>query len=1627
MAWQSAMWYWLVYAAISSCLLFAAAVLAMMLTDQPARRLRFVQWAFLGALLAPLVNAVGVIPQWHAGLLGDETATAAPMRDLPAPAAPVAPRPSDTEPLPKIADNQPVNPDREPFQPAVVQPLAAAPENRAVAPQPRSAMVQERREETAQVPTTAAATESRIDVPALVLLAYCGIGGGLLLWSLLGLLRLLHLKRRSPRASEELRNEFLQIAGVADAASFGPEAGSFRRGDDSLARRVDLRVNDRMPAPLTFGWRRPVIVLPAAVCVPGAEQERRYCLAHEWDHVRRRDILPWQFASLLQALFFYQPMFWWLRRQLRLCQDYLADAFAAKQAVVPEDYAEFLVQQAKRCTVQYSAALGFVPSKSSLFRRVEMVLNDARVIVPRCRGWWSIAVGLAAIGLVAGVAAVRLDAGKAEPAAVDAKEKTHTKPQTKAETNRKKSKPEIPFRELRNGEDAKRLRQSGARVIGNCVLGAEATRKLLSLNKSEFQRALDRIETVKWKQAPFTKLNARLTMSQRFDDYVKTANDFYDGRGKRLKGVVGKRQLKYTDKELGDDQLSSALQSVQLAFAWSVPVEKQQIAALNDVIAKRIAAADKSKSITYSGVVVDRISKKPIPGTTVIIERTLSQPPKGMEDWKKISRVKSDANGRYSFTLGPEETAQSSLYIEVDAQHPEYVAKGRSGYAHSMILKNLKMGEKPFYATIELWPGKAVTGTVVTPDGKPVQGAEVLTYSKHSKSKRFSFGGFYTAHTDAKGRFRFIAATPGEGVYWVTPKGFTEQAFVIPEKRGDVGRIVLQHGHVLKGKVLDAKGKPVPHVQVEARRNGDGEDVDRFLGQNAVANHIGRTGQTNAKGEFRLDELPSGQYTLNVRPVRRGWGMELLKQVFVRQPLMIRDGERPAPLVIRAVPHVEIHITWRDSKGKPSGGWRTHVFGRMDKNFFFAQSSRVDRKTGHSVVRVPHGLQKTQMSVISNEHASLRWRLKAGDPLRAGYNADLGTLEADIDGFEVIRYVAPILLVKAVDENGKPLPNFKPKANYQKGKSPKDPNSRFINGVRGDVSFEKQTDGRWRSSQLLPDEKLTVTAVLDGYTTTTQTVTPKEGSSQELVFVMKRKTAAKPKAAGKKTAAKSITYTGRVLDHISGKPIEGATVTIERTVTSNGLRKTKEFQRTIRVTTNAKGQYSFTLLPDEVARPNLYITFRVEHANYADPGPRGNSHATIIKNRRLGESPFFSEIKLWPGKAVTAVVVAPDGSPVAGARITTFCKHDKAKQFDFHGFGETKTDKNGHFRFIVPSPGEGAFWIFPKGYAVYSQLIRKRRGDLGKLVVQKGARLRGRVLDAKGKPLAGIFVGARQTGSDGELIAFLSQNGIGNLTARSTHTNKNGEFELEDLPDGDYSLGADPSRNEVTEIAKHVFLQRSVKLSAAVKPAPLVFRAVPRVELRARWVDSKGKPARGYQFYVLGQLDGKSWVARSTRPDEKTGRTVVAVPHGLQDARLNLITNEHSSLRWRLKPGDALRRGRYVTLGNIDDDLSGIEIVHYAAPVLLLKPVDKNGKPVRDVTIQSQYESEKPPTKFRIRFSTGEIRFTRQSNGRWRSSQMLPDEKVTVTVKKDGYEAKPQTVSLKEGKERELVFVLKKK
>src|SRR5205807_2089239 len=165
---------------------------------------------------------------------------------------------------------------------------------------------------------------------------------------------------------------------------------------------------------------------------------------------------------------------------------------------------------------------------------------------------------------------------------------------------------------------------------------------------------------------------------------------------------------------------------------------------------------------------------------------------------------------------------------------------------------------RPFFEDVKLWPGKPITGRILTPEGKPAVGVKVLAYSNTDRqTERFEYGSFADVRTDAKGRFRLALITPGPAVFWILPENYSPSTHGLKDnKRGDLGTFTLAKGVKIHGKVLDARGKPVAGVHVNAEARERSEELPNL----PVADHITRSATTNARGEFVMGPLPPGKY-----------------------------------------------------------------------------------------------------------------------------------------------------------------------------------------------------------------------------------------------------------------------------------------------------------------------------------------------------------------------------------------------------------------------------------------------------------------------------------------------------------------------------------------------------------------------------------------------------------------------------------------------------------------------------------------------------------------------------------------------------------------------------------------------
>jgi len=83
-------------------------------------------------------------------------------------------------------------------------------------------------------------------------------------------------------------------------------------------RRVDamLRTSDPQLEPGVFGIVRPVLYLPPRIADHLDDAQLKAIVAHELCHIRSRDNLTAALHMLVEAVFWFHPLVWWIGARL---------------------------------------------------------------------------------------------------------------------------------------------------------------------------------------------------------------------------------------------------------------------------------------------------------------------------------------------------------------------------------------------------------------------------------------------------------------------------------------------------------------------------------------------------------------------------------------------------------------------------------------------------------------------------------------------------------------------------------------------------------------------------------------------------------------------------------------------------------------------------------------------------------------------------------------------------------------------------------------------------------------------------------------------------------------------------------------------------------------------------------------------------------------------------------------------------------------------------------------------------------------------------------------------------------------------------------------------------------------
>jgi beta-lactamase regulating signal transducer with metallopeptidase domain len=121
----------------------------------------------------------------------------------------------------------------------------------------------------------------------------------------------------------------------------------FREACDKIGidpRRVCLKISILTQVPMTMGWLRPVVLFPAALFSGLSTGEIELLLAHELAHVRRFDYLVNLLQTVVETLFFYHPVTWWISRRIRQERENVCDDLVASGVTERLAYAKVLLR-----------------------------------------------------------------------------------------------------------------------------------------------------------------------------------------------------------------------------------------------------------------------------------------------------------------------------------------------------------------------------------------------------------------------------------------------------------------------------------------------------------------------------------------------------------------------------------------------------------------------------------------------------------------------------------------------------------------------------------------------------------------------------------------------------------------------------------------------------------------------------------------------------------------------------------------------------------------------------------------------------------------------------------------------------------------------------------------------------------------------------------------------------------------------------------------------------------------------------------------------------------------------------------------------------------------------------------
>jgi TonB family protein len=284
----------------------------------------------------------------------------------------------------------------------------------------------------------------------------------------------------------------------------GREVEALRRIEmiSGMRKQIEIRLSRAPIEPGIFGILRPILIWPEGISRRLEDAQLEAILAHEVQHVRRHDNFAAAIHMVVEAIFWFHPLVWWLGARLVEERERACDEDVLQLGNERQIYAEGILKVCEFCLASPLACMSGVAGGDLKKRMVHIMTERKLHKLDLGRKLLLGAAGLAAIAgpIAFGLATAASPAASAvtqqseQPADVHAS--VHASKHEMAALIVKKVPPEYP-------EAAKKAGIQG-QVVLRAIIGKNGDVENLQIVSGHPQLAPAAIEAVKqWKYRPY--------------------------------------------------------------------------------------------------------------------------------------------------------------------------------------------------------------------------------------------------------------------------------------------------------------------------------------------------------------------------------------------------------------------------------------------------------------------------------------------------------------------------------------------------------------------------------------------------------------------------------------------------------------------------------------------------------------------------------------------------------------------------------------------------------------------------------------------------------------------------------------------------------------------------------------------------------------------------------------------------------------------------------------------------------------------------------------------------------------------------------------------------------------------